>query len=109
MRNDRKFRDRSALYVTCFKNNVFLTTNQILCFPCIKRQSHSTRQKLFSFHITKKYCSLCRENLSIACSSRSGHLGVKRLIFAPLAGILRLTERIVAWSRHQRRTMNSLS
>ena len=32
---DRKFCDRSTLYMTCFKivNNIFQTSNQILCFP----------------------------------------------------------------------------
>ena len=32
---DRKFCDCSTLYMTCFKivNNVFQTSNQILCFP----------------------------------------------------------------------------
>ena len=38
--------------------NVFLTTNQILCFPCIERRSHSPRQKLFSFHITNEIFGL---------------------------------------------------
>ena len=53
--------------------------------------------------------SLCRENHSIACSSSSGHLGVKRLIFARLVDILSLPEIIVVWYRLQRRTMDSLS
>ena len=30
----------------------------ILCFPCIERRSHSTQQKLFSFHITNEILGL---------------------------------------------------
>ena len=85
-----------------------LTTNQILCFPPIERRSHSTQQKLFSFHITNEIFGLSAVK-NTPSLVRLGHLGVKRLIFARLVDISSLPERRVAWSRLQRRTMDSLS
>ena len=63
----------------------------------------------FISHYHWNIWSLCCENHSIACSSSSGHWGVKQPIFACFADILSLPERIVAWSVLHHCTMDSLS
>ena len=113
MRNDCKFRDYSALYVTCFKIDMTKRSSDHQSDSLLpthwKTISLNSAKPLPISHYNWNMGSLCCENHSIACSSSSGHLGVKRPIFAPLADILSLPERIVAWSRLQRRTMDSLS
>ena len=48
----------------CHDNNEFLTTNKILCFPCIERQSHSTWQNSSHFTLQMKcLVSLLRKPL----------------------------------------------
>ena len=74
-----------------------------------KTISLNPAKTLLISHYKWNIWSLCCDNYSIACSSSSGHLGVKRLVFAPLADILSSPEVIVAWSRLRRRTMDSLS
>ena len=61
-----------------------------------KTISLNSAKTLLISHYKWDFLSLCCENHSIACSSSSGHLGVKRLIFARLADILSLPERIVS-------------
>ena len=113
MRNDCKFRDYSALYVTCFKIDMTkrISDHQFdsLLPTYWKTISLTSAKTLLISHYKWNIWSLCRKNHSIACSSSSGHLGVKQPIFARLTDILSLPERIVAWSRLQRRTMDSLS
>ena len=112
MRNDCKFRDYSALYVTCFKIDMTKRISDHQSDSLLpthwKTISLNSGKTLLISHHKWNIWSLCRENHSIACSSSSGHLGVKRPIFARLADILSLPERIVAWSRLQHRTMDSL-
>ena len=86
--------------------NVFLATNQILCFLHIERRSHST---LHISHYGWNIWSLCWENHSITFSSSSEYLGVKQPRFARFADILSLPERIVAWSFFQHCTTDSQS
>ena len=113
MRNDRKFHDCSALYVTCFKIDMTITYSDHQSDSLLpthwKTISLNSAKTLLISHYKWNIWSLCRKKHSIACSSSSGHLGVKRLIFARLVDISSLPERIVAWSRLQRRTMDSLS
>ena len=113
MRNDCKFRDYSALYVTCFKidmtKRISDHQSDSLLPTYWKTISLTSAKTLLISHYKWNIWSLCRKNHSIACSSSSGHLGVKQPIFARLTDILSLPERIVAWSRLQRRTMDSLS
>ena len=113
MRNDRKFHDCSALYVTCFKIDMTTTYSDHQSDSLLpthwKTISLNSAKTLLISHYKWNIWSLCCKNHSIACSSSSGNLGVKQPIFARLADILSLPERIVAWSRLQRRTMDSLS
>ena len=95
---------RDMLY-KCHDNNVFLTTNQILCFPRIERRSHSAQQKLYSVHITKEIFGLSavKTTPSFVCLVWDSWEW-NGPIFARFEHILSFPERIVAWSRLQRRT-----
>ena len=92
MQNDRKFRDCSALYVTCSKT--LMTTTHF--WPQIRFfASHSLKEDLTQLgktfvnsHYKWNIWSLTCENHSITCSSISGYLGVKRPIFARFADIM---------------------
>ena len=53
--------------------------------------------------------SLCSVNHSNICSSSSGYFGVKRPIVVRFANIFSSPLKSLAWSLHQRRTIDSLS
>ena len=86
MRNDRKFRDCSALYVTCFKIDVtttyFWSPADSILPTHWKTISLNSAKTLLISHYKWNIWSLCCENHSIACSFSSGYLGVIQPIFA---------------------------
>ena len=80
-----RFRDCSALYVTCFKivmkTTYFWTPIRFFASCALKTISLNSAKTLLISHYKWNTRSLCCENHSIVCSSSSGHLGVKRPIF----------------------------
>ena len=92
MRNNRKFRDCSALYVHALKltwrQRISDHQSDSLLPTHWKTISLNPAKTLLISHYKWNIWSLCCDNYSIACSSSSGHWnGVKRLVFAPLADI----------------------
>ena len=94
MRNDCKFRDCSALYVTWFK--IVITTTHFWLTIRFVTSTHWKTTSLNSLLITHykwNIWSLCSENHSIASSSSSGNLGVKRPIFCTFCRHLKLARK----------------